>query len=130
MSTDEEMKRLRLLDNCRCRTSASTISILENLKSRIRSFREQKMMQDTRNLKTQEDLATLVAHSKTSNNEITNNLKIYHRHISKLNKHIDKVMGEKTEESGIISLVLPPYDRRLTSSAMNRILHMSRNKSR
>ena len=130
VSENENTKRLRLLDNCRSRTSTSTISILENLKARISSFREQTKLKGTlSSAKIQEELAMLIAQSKTSNDEITNNLKLYHRHISKLNKHIDKVISEKTTHSGVISQVLPPYESNLTPSAMNRILHLARNKS-
>ena len=130
VNENDDMKRLRLLDNCRSRTSTSNISILENLKARISSFREEMKMEDCPNpVKIQEELAMLIAQSKTSNDEITNNLKLYHRHISKLNKHIDKVISEKTTHSGVISQVLPPYESNLTPSAMNRILHLARNKS-
>ena len=131
---EEDIKRLRLLDNCRVRTSTSTVSILENLKARINSFRKQKQFEEENHvnnpMKTQEELAILVAHSKTANDEITNNMKIYHRHISKLNRYIDKVMSDKiTLHSGIISQVLPPYECNVTPSAMNRILYLARNKS-
>ena len=130
VNENDDMKRLRLLDNCRSRTSTSNISILENLKARISSFRKEMEMEDCPNsTKIQEELAMLIAQSKTSNDEITNNLKLYHRHISKLNKHIDKVMSEKTADLGVISKVLPSYESNLTPSAMNRILHLARNKS-
>ena len=131
VSENENTRRLRLLDNCRSRTSTSTISILENLKARISSFREQTKLKGTlSSAKIQEELATLISLSNTSYDEISNNLKLYHRHVSKLNKHIDKVISQTTEHKGVTSLVLPPYECNLTHSAVNHILHSVRNKSR
>ena len=125
MSTEEEeLRRLNALDQCLQHTSSVTVAALEDLKKKLtftRSLLAQTSQPSSSSSSVriedvQRELADTVTSSKRVNDDISSALKIYHAHISKMNKSIDRAIETATEEKfQNFTSLLPSVDCKLST---------------
>ena len=104
MSTkEEELRRLNALDQCLQHTSSVTVAALEELKMKL-ALLHRRLAQTSSSSSSvtiegiQRELADTVVTSKRVNDDVTSALKLYHVHISKLNKSIDRAIDTAAED--------------------------------
>ena len=122
------MRRLKALETCRSRASQKIVSTLEGLKAKLHEIRHEvsRVSCEDESCEPKTISATVLMSaaadaSRTAWNDISNQLKNYHAHISKLNRYIDQLMLAHASDD-CITQILPSHDCRLTPPVIHELL--------